>query len=137
MEQDAHKGSAFLDNLKKFAEQDNVRTATTFGKISTENLKLAGITTMNPKGQVVVISAVAVRKAMHAAGLGTTDETMKCLIAVAKLGSTLAIGAAAAPATFGASAYLAVAVAAVEGYDVGAACFNYDGVVSHAVALPQ
>lgn len=137
MDPKAHRGTVFLDSLKTFAQQDSVRTATAVARISAENLKLLGLTSMNPKGQAVVVSAVAVRKAMHAAGLTTKDETLACLIALAKLGSTLAVGAAAAPATLGASAFLALAVAAVEGYDVGTACFNYDGAVSHAVAVPH
>ena len=136
MDAEAHKGTTFLENLQKFARQENVKNATAVAKISAEHAKLLGVGAMNPKGQAVVVSAVAVRKAMHAAGLTTKDETLNCLIAVAKLGSTLAIGAAAAPATFGASAYLAVGVAAMEGYEVGAACFNYEGAVSHAVAIP-
>lgn len=136
MDQNAHKGAEFLKSLKAFTERDDVNVAATAGKISAENLKLIGLTTLNPKGQVVVVSAVAVRKAMHAAGLTTPAETTKCIVAFAKLGSTLALGAAAAPATFGASAFIALAVAAVEGYDVGNVCFNNSGLVSHALELP-
>ena len=123
----------FIEDLKKLSESEGVKVVTAVGKMSAENIKLFGVTTLNPKGQAVVISAVAVRKAMHAAGLTSKDETMRCLIAVTKLGATLAMGAAAAPATFGASAYVAMAVAAAEGYDVGNSCFNYDGSVTHAV----
>ena len=133
MDTDAQKGLSFVENVRKFSEQDDVKSGVVAVRIIGENVKLVGMTSMNPKGQVVVISAVTIRKAMHAAGFSTKDETLKCLIAVTKLGSTLALGAAAAPATFGVSAYLAIVMAAVEGYEVGNSCFVQNGMVSHAL----
>ena len=133
---DVRKGKIFIENLQKLRESEGVKIVTATGRISAENLKLFGLGAMSPKGQAVVVTAVVARKAMHAAGLATKDETMRCLLAIAKLGSTLAVGAAAAPATFGASAGLALAVATMEGYEVGDACFNNDGHITHAVTIP-
>ncbi|MFN4100584.1 MAG: hypothetical protein ACK4GT_12480 [Pararhodobacter sp.] len=127
------KGRIMLKSLQEERQSESGRALEMSGKVLNESLKLLKMSKLNPKGQAIVITAVSIRKAMHVAGITTTDEAMKCMIAVSKLGSTLALAGAMAPT--GPGMLIPLVVAALEGYEVGKACFVHNGNVSHAVTI--
>lgn len=129
-----YRGQQFLNYLYEQSQTPTGRAAVVGVKVSAENVKLLGLSALNPKGQAIVLSAVMLRKAMHFAGIGTSNQAIQCVIAVSKLGSTFVLAGALAPT--GPPALIPLAVAALESYQVGRACFvNNEGSVSHAVEI--
>lgn len=125
------RGKVFLETLSAYAQKEEVKGVKTGISMSSDSLKLLNVVKLNPKNAAIVITAVTVKKAMRAAGLGTKEETMECIISVAKLGSSLGIAVATMP-TLGVS-YVALGFAAIEAYDVRNSCFKIEKGVTFAV----
>lgn len=129
------KGKIFLKSLNDMMKSSDGKTAIAVSKTIWENKKLTALAAATPARAGVVVTSVMIRKSMHLAGINTKDQAALCVQAVAKLGSTLAIGAAIGASTAGIGALMMIVTAALDGYEVGNQCFNNNGAINHGISL--
>lgn len=128
------KGKVFVANVVKFSQRSDVKLVTKTAKLNYDLTKVAKIS--DPKKAAVLITSIAVRKAMLAAGLTTKAETKACVEAIGNLAGDFGMAALLGPETGGIGAVLPLVYAAIDSYDVGRTCFASDnnGPATHAVA---
>jgi hypothetical protein len=132
----AIKGKLFLTKLHALSQSPEGKTANVVVREVMLTRSLTQLSKVSdPKKAAVFVTAVMVQKAMAAAGLTTKEETIECLKAVSNLAGDFATAALLGPATLGIGALLPLALAAVDSYEVGKACFNTPSGVAHAVSV--
>ncbi|MGU3340963.1 hypothetical protein ACLBXJ_23370 [Methylobacterium mesophilicum] len=129
----AQKGKVFVQNVINFSQREDVKLVTKTAKLNYDMIKAAKIS--DPKRAGVLITSIAVRKAMLAAGFTTKSETKACVEAVGNLAGDFGMAALLGPETGGIGAVLPLVFAAIDAYDVGKTCFASDnqGPTTHAV----